>query len=96
LTTDTAIFDAAPYTTPKASIDGNQADEIAVKFGGTWEPSVEFFDGLRLGQTVTLTIEAEVIGMAASIKSDGDDVAIVGTAKVKVIDVYAPAPEDLG
>jgi hypothetical protein len=96
MTAGTAIFDPAPYTTPKATIDGETADEIAVKFGGTWEPPVEFFDNLKLGRTVTLTIEAEVVGKAATLKTDAEGTAIVsGTAKLKVIDVYVPSPEEL-
>ena len=87
------IFDATPYIN-KATIDGNLADEIAVKFSGGWEPPVEWFDNAKLGHTVTLTIEAEVVGKNATIKN-GEDATIVGTATLKVIDVYLPAPEDL-
>jgi hypothetical protein len=89
-----AIFDSTPYIAPKALIDGNLADEIAVKFGGTWEPTVEWFEKAKLGHTVTLHILAEIVGKNATIKN-GEDATIVGTASLKVIDVYLPAPEEL-
>lgn len=89
------VFDPAPYTT-KATIDGEQADTINVKFGGKWEPSPETFDSLKLGRTVTLTIEAEVVGKASGLKRDENgDPIVTGEARLNVIDVYASPDETL-
>lgn len=89
------IFDATPYIAPKAIIDGNLADEISAKFSGSWEPPVEWFESAKLGQTITLQVEVEVVSKKASLKNAGEDATVTGEAGLKVIDVYLPTPEEL-
>lgn len=89
-----ALFSPAPYIN-KAVIDGNLADEIAAKFSGSWEPPVEWFESAKLGQTITLQVEVEVVSKKASLKNAGEDATVAGEAGLKVIDVYLPTPEEL-
>lgn len=86
----------------KATIDGESADKIQVGFSGSWvlDPNlpadVAFFEKLFLGRKMTLQIEAEVADKTGKIKTDkNDETTITGIAKLKVIHVYEPSPEEL-
>lgn len=86
----------------KATIDGESADKIQIGFSGSWvlDPNlpadVAFFEKLFLGRKMTLQIEAEVSDKTGKIKTDkNDETTVTGIAKMKVVHVYEPAPEDL-
>jgi len=62
------LFDKEPYTKPIPKLDGHVADRLGIGFTGTVKldrllnDNLEYIEGLRLGQDVTITIEASVAG----------------------------------
>lgn len=77
-------------------IDGKAIDKLRVSVSGSimldrHDPAdVELFRKLRLGEDVTLQVEAKVGGKLTSFTTnkDGDLDAVVGDAKLKVHTVY--------
>lgn len=100
-TAEQELFEGKQFEV-KATIDGESADKIQIGFSGTWvlDPNlpadVAFFEKLFLGRKMTLQIEAEVADKTGKIKTDKADTATVtGIAKLKVVHVYEPTPEEL-
>lgn len=100
-TAEQELFEGKQFEV-KATIDGESADKIQIGFSGSWvlDPNlpadVAFFEKLFLGRKMTLQIEAEVADKTGKIKTDkNDESTITGIAKLKVIHVYEPTPEEL-
>lgn len=100
-TAEQELFEGKQFEV-KATIDGESADKIQIGFSGSWvlDPNlpadVAFFEKLFLGRKMTLQIEAEVSDKTGKIKVDkNDETTITGIAKLKVIHVYEPTPEEL-
>jgi hypothetical protein len=101
-----ALFDKSAYETEELAlpkIDGEGVDKIAAKFGGTvWldrgsPEDVALIRGVKVGQSVTLKVEATVGPPVPGFTTnkEGDlDVLYLGR-KFVVTGVYRPAAEDL-
>jgi hypothetical protein len=104
--TGRALFDAAKYETeglalPK--VDGEGVDKIGAKFTGqVWldrgnENDVALLKNTKLGQTVTLMVEASVgppvPGYTTNREGDLDSLAL--TRKFTITHVYRPTAEEL-
>lgn len=80
------LFDTEPYALPIPKLDGHVADRLVLSFGGSVEldrllnDNLEFIEGLRLGQDVTLTIEASVSAKGFTHSTKGEDEEQVGYA----------------
>ncbi len=85
-TDDGRIFDPAPFTRPIPKLDGHVADRLGIGFGGTvklnrlLDDNLEYLEGLRLGQTIELTIEATVAGKGFTHTTKANDDEEVGYA----------------
>lgn len=100
-TRDDELFDGKGFEL-KATIDGELADKIQIGFTGTdvrdphSQVDIDFFESLKLGRTVTLMVETEVVKRVASSKTDSkDNETITGHVVLKIIGVYKPTPEEL-
>lgn len=100
-TPDQELFEGKQFEV-KATIDGETADKIQISYSGTQvlesnEPKdVAFFEKMFLGRKLTLMVEVEVVDKTGKIKTDkNDETTITGIAKLKVIHVYEPTPEEL-
>jgi hypothetical protein len=93
------LFNDADYEREDLAIskvDGNQIDRIAIKFAGevfldrSDPEDVALFNRMKLGQDVTLQVEAKCSGVAARGATDreGDLDVVVGQRSVKVHTVY--------
>ena len=85
------LFDPKPFTRPIPKLDGHVADRVVLAFGGSVEldrlveDDLELVERLRLGQDVTLTIEATVAGKGFSHATKADEEEQVGyTVKLRV------------
>lgn len=98
---DATLYESEPLSLPK--VDGEGVDKIAAKFNGLVrldrgdEADVQIIKGCKLGQTVTLMVEAEVgppvPGMTTNRDGDLDSLGLSRTFTVK--HVYKPAAEEL-
>lgn len=100
-TAEDELFEGKQFEV-RATIDGESADKIVIKYSGTQtlDPNdpkdVAFFEKMFLGRKLTLQVEAEVSGKNGQIKTDkNDDSTVTGTATLKVVHVYEPTPEEL-
>jgi hypothetical protein len=98
---DKTLYESEALALPK--IDGEGVDKIAAKFGGTvWldrgsEEDVALIRGVKVGQSVTLKVEATVGPPVPGFTTnkEGDlDVLYLGR-KFIVTGVYRPAAEEL-
>jgi hypothetical protein len=77
---ESELFDGSQYDLPVPSVDGEKADTIKVKLGGgieievTNEEWLKTLDGLKLGSSVTLKIEALVAGKGMVTREDDEGV----------------------
>lgn len=96
------LFNASDYEREDLQIpkiDGNQIDRIAIKFAGevflerSSPEDVALFNKLKLGQDVTLMVEAKCSSTGAKGATDreGDLDVTVGQRAVKVHTVYVPS-----
>ncbi len=96
---DGALFDRSQYEREGLAIknvDGNAIDRIGLKFGGTItldrsnEDDVALYNRLRLGQDVTLRVEARCAGTGAKEKADADGhlELVLGEKALRVHTVY--------
>jgi hypothetical protein len=99
------LFDAEPFTRPIPKLDGHVADRLGIGFTGSvkldrlLEDNLQYIEGLRLGQDVTITIEATVAAKGFTHATKGDDNEEVGyNVKLKVHSITglpnAPTEED--
>jgi len=99
------LFDTEPFTRPIPKLDGHVADRLGIGFTGTvkldrlLEDNLEYIEGLRLGQDVSITIEATVAGKGFSHTTKANDDEEVGySVKLRVHSITglpnAPTEED--
>jgi len=80
------LFDTEPFQLPIPKLDGQVADRLVLSFGGSVEldrlvnTDLEFAEQLRLGQNVTLTIQASVAGKGFTHTTRADEEEQVGYA----------------
>jgi hypothetical protein len=99
---DKSDYDREDLALPK--VDGEGTDKIAIAFSGTVlldrsDPAdVALMRSMRLGQDVTLNVEAKVSAKAHKFSTDreGELDAVVLQHTAKVHTVYRPAGEDVG
>jgi hypothetical protein len=94
------LFDGSEYDLPVPRMDGEKADTIKIKTGGgievevTNEEWLKFIDGLKLGQSVTLTVEALVAGKGMATKEDdAGELTTTYTVALKTHTIYRKGVE---
>lgn len=89
-TTESELFDPAPFTLPIPTLDGTKADKLHLTFTGTIEldptseDDLDLIGRLSLDQDVTLTVEAAVAGKAFKVKRVEDETTATHVVTARV------------
>jgi hypothetical protein len=94
-------FDASVYRLNIPEVDGVDAENIVITFGGqveldmTDEKQLGFFNDLKLGKEVELRVAGFIGDKSSPIKDKDGIKTMTRKAKVVVTDVYLLSPADL-
>lgn len=90
------LFDGSQYDLPIPTIDGHRADALRITIAGTLEldlynpAHLEFMDALKLGQTLQLTVTAEVAGKSDTHTHTNDDEHTVHGRRLRIVAIDGP------